>query len=96
MDARYWDIGTVMDYWNTSRHFLRGDENAVGSLARIAGSAAVSRSILWDDIQIGEAAVIEECIVTDGVRVVDDARFRRMILIREADGRTSATPFMAV
>jgi len=80
-DASYWDIGTVADYWASSVA-LAGPE-----------AAAASRSILWDDVRIGEGAVLDECIVTDGVSVPPGRRYRRMILLNAPSGAPVATPF---
>jgi len=88
--ARFWDIGTVADYWKTS-HQLGGDH---GDAPRTTSTARVSRSILWDRVEIGDAAELDECIVTDDVVVPPRARYRRMILMREPDGRTIATPLV--
>jgi NDP-sugar pyrophosphorylase family protein len=93
--AQYWDIGTVADYWKTSHDFLGGREHPVGSSTRIAASAIVTRSIIWDDVEVGDRAILDECIVTDGVTVPEGAAYRRMILARGADGEISATPFIA-
>jgi len=90
-DAHFWDVGTVADYWNTSFAFMdAGDRRtaSIGLRARIDPSAAVTRSIVWDDVTIAEDAVIDECIVTDRVQVPAGARYRRMILRR--DERTDA------
>jgi NDP-sugar pyrophosphorylase family protein len=92
-DARYWDIGTVTDYWSTSRGFLGGDENSIGAPSRIARSARVTRSILWDAVDIGDTAILDECIVTDRVHVPAGATYRRSILLRNEEGDTVATPF---
>jgi NDP-sugar pyrophosphorylase family protein len=92
--ARYWDIGTVADYWKTSHDVLSGADLSVGSSARIAPSAAVSRSIIWVDVAVGDLATLDECIVTDGVQVPAGAAFRRMILLRAADGTIAAAPLM--
>lgn len=94
-DARYWDIGTVNDYWKTSRSFQAGAANTTGQNVRINGSASVQRSILWDDIDVGDRAVIDECIVTDGVRIEPGTMYRRSILMRGDDGQLIATPFEA-
>ena len=93
--ARYWDIGTVADYWKTSRDLSRDCEQPAGSSARIAPSATVTGSIIWDDVEVGDRAILDECIVTDGVTVPAGAAYRRMILVRRADGQTSAAPFKA-
>ena len=65
-----------------------------GRNVRIDESASISRSLLWDDIEIGAGAVLEECIVTDGVKVPQDAVYRRSILVR-ANGGISMTSFDA-
>lgn len=92
-DARYWDIGTIADYWTTAREFQYGDANAVGTNVRLADSATVRRSLLWDDVTIGDGVVLDECILADGVRLENGARFHRSILIAKTDGDVEATPF---
>jgi len=94
-DAAYWDVGTVADYWSTSWSFAGREQGAApiaGTRVDIAQTARVSRSILWDDIEVSRDAVVEECIVTDGVRVPAGARYRRAILLREADGALRTAP----
>jgi NDP-sugar pyrophosphorylase family protein len=94
-DARYWDIGTVTDYWKTSHDFSRDHEPPLGPSTRIAASAIVTRSIIWDDVEVGNRAILDECIVTDCVTVPEGAAYRRMILMRGADRQISAAPFIA-
>jgi mannose-1-phosphate guanylyltransferase len=84
-DAEFWDVGTLEDYWRTSTALAQRSGMAdlgVGSGSRIEGSARIARSILWDDVQVGAKAVIEDCILTDGVRVAAGAVHRGEILIR--------------
>ena len=80
-DVPYWDVGTVEDYGATSWAFEE------------KGSGVVSRSILWDHVEIGDGAEVEECIVTDGVRVPPGATYRRAILLRDARGGIQQVPF---
>jgi mannose-1-phosphate guanylyltransferase len=92
-DAAFWDIGTAGDYWKTNAAFL-GDappERAYGRNTNVDPSARISQSILWDDVEIQDRAVVEECIVTDGVKVRAGSTYRRSILLREGDG-VVATP----
>lgn len=77
-EAAFWDVGTIADYWNTSAAL--GGPAPPGRNARIDPTARVETSILWDDVEIGEHAVLEECIVTDGAVVPDGARYRRAVL----------------
>ena len=91
-DASFLDIGTVADYLKTSNDLAGPGVPAHGRRAHIADSATVTRSILWDDVTVGERAVVDQCIVTDGVRVPDGATYRHEILRRSIDGRIDASP----
>jgi mannose-1-phosphate guanylyltransferase len=77
--AAFWDVGTIADYWRTSAA-LGGSSRTRGRNTRVAPTAHIESSILWDDVEVGERAVLEECIVTDGVVVPDGARYRRAVL----------------
>jgi NDP-sugar pyrophosphorylase family protein len=83
-DARFWDVGTVRDYWAASFSLLAGRaaESAYGNRVVIDPSARVSGSILWDDVEVGADCQIEECILTDGVRVPAGSVYRRAVLLR--------------
>jgi NDP-sugar pyrophosphorylase family protein len=92
-DAAFWDIGTPADYWTTNAMFLGSDppEQAYGRHTHVDAAARVSRSILWDDVEIQAGAVVEDCIVTDGVTVAAGSTYRRSILVRVGDN-VAVTP----
>ena len=94
-DARFWDVGTVADYWATSHAFAQAEgapDVTCGRRVRIDPTARVTRSIVWDDVDIERDAVVDECIVTDGVRVPAATRCRRMILLSTPDGTVLTAP----
>jgi mannose-1-phosphate guanylyltransferase len=88
-DASFLDIGTPADYLATSLAFAgAGREERLslpsplaGAHAAIAPSARVVRTILWDDVEIGDEASLTDCIVTDGVRVPPGVRWRRVAVV---------------
>ena len=86
IDAEFWDVGTVDDYWRTSRAFAekerRGDVS-IGRAGTIHPTARIARSILWDDVEVGANAVIEDCIITDRVHVAAGAIHRDAILVAD-------------
>jgi mannose-1-phosphate guanylyltransferase len=84
-DASFFDVGTAADYWRTSLAFggPAGTVDAAGRHAQIAPTARVTRSILWDDVSVGAGAIVEECIVTDGVAIPEGAEYRRAILVAD-------------
>lgn len=93
-DAGFWDIGTVPDYWRTSLALSAGlDSGPDRPHGNIHPSATLIRSIVWDDVEVGEGSMVEECILTDGVRVAPGRVCRRSILLRTKDGATMAVPF---
>jgi len=86
---QFLDIGTVADYVRTSETIaaLEGTTAwTVGRNARIASSARVTRSIVWDEVTIGENAVVENCVVTDGVTIPPGARYSKSAIVAGADG----------
>lgn len=97
MDARFRDVGTVSDYWTTSQALGpagQSGESLCGSRVHLDPSARVTRSILWDDVSVGAGATIDECIVTDGVRVPPGSTYRRAVLVAQAGpGEVLVSPF---
>jgi len=87
-DAAFQDIGTISDYWTTSFDCLgdRPPEQAYGQRVRIDAGARIARSILWDDVEVGADSVIEDCIVTDRVRIPAGSVHRRSVLRRGDQG----------
>jgi NDP-sugar pyrophosphorylase family protein len=88
--ASFLDIGTPRDCLETSLA-LAGAEGAqfTGARVHIDESAVLVRSIVWDDVTVGARAHLHECIVADGVRIPDDARYERCAIVAAGD-RTPA------
>lgn len=94
-ETAFWDVGTVADYWSTSWAFA--DREGAGGISSgrgviLAPGVRVSRSILWDDVAVGPDAMVEDCVVTDGVRIPAGARYRRQILLRGQDDSVRVEP----
>ena len=85
--AEFMDIGTPADYLATSLLLSRreGGDATRGARARVHPSARVEESILWDDVEVGEGAMLRQCVVTDGVQVPDDTSWIGVTL-RRASG----------
>jgi NDP-sugar pyrophosphorylase family protein len=87
-DAAFQDIGTTSDYWATTFACIgsRSPDEVYGQRVHVGSGARVTRSILWDDIEVGADAVIEDCIVTDGVQIPARSVHRRSVLRRGDQG----------
>lgn len=84
--ATFQDIGTPADLLQTSLDLAaadgRADRPRWGRNARVAGTARVTRSVLWDDVTVGAGAVLTECVVADGVHIPDGEVFTRCAIAR--------------
>lgn len=81
--ATFFDIGTPADYLDTclamaGREHL-GD-TLLGARSVVRGGARVSRSVLWDDVTVEDGAVLDECVVVDGVSVPGRTRLARRVV----------------
>jgi NDP-sugar pyrophosphorylase family protein len=89
-DAAFQDIGTPADLLQTSLDLAaadgRIDRPRWGPNARVAATARVTRSVLWDDVTIGAGAAVTECVVADGVRIPEGAVFTRCAIVRGGGG----------
>jgi mannose-1-phosphate guanylyltransferase len=94
-DAAFWDVGTVEDYWRTSEAYMTKSgpwSSSAGRGGHVDASARVTRSILWDDVVVEADAVVDECIVTDNVRVAAGTSYRRAVLVQDEADQVHASP----
>jgi NDP-sugar pyrophosphorylase family protein len=86
-DAAFKDIGTPADLLQTSLDLAAADGRPDcpnrGRGVRVAPTAAVSRSVLWDDVTIGDGAQLYECVVADGVTIPDGASYRHSAIAND-------------
>jgi NDP-sugar pyrophosphorylase family protein len=90
-DASFSDIGTAADYLATCLELARIEglgDTLLGARSVVGAGARVSRSVLWDDVTVGDGAVLDECVVADGVTVPGRTRLMRRVVTR----RTGRTP----
>jgi mannose-1-phosphate guanylyltransferase len=84
------DIGTPADLLRTSLELAavdgRRDRPRWGRNVRVATSARVTRSVLWDRVTVNDRAVVTECVVADDVVIPAGAEYHRAAIVRGADG----------
>ena len=86
-DASFLDIGTPLDCLETSLALAETEgPRLIGARCRIHESAALHRTVVWDDVTVGPGSVLRDCIVGDGARVPPGTRFERCAIV-PADGR---------
>ena len=81
-NAEFFDIGTPADYLSTALAIAERDRarGMDGERSQIAPDARIERSVLWDDVVIGEGALLKECVVADRVVVPADTSWHGVTL----------------
>ena len=80
-EAAFFDIGTPADYLSTALAIGKRDRAGMGGARnQIAADARIERSVLWDDVVIGEGALLKECVVADRVVVPSDTSWHGVTL----------------
>jgi mannose-1-phosphate guanylyltransferase len=85
----FWDVGTPADYLNACLAIGAAERVTapqVGRNARIAPDAHITASVLWDDVTIESGAVVDRCVIADGVTIPAGSRFHDSSVIQQ-DGR---------
>jgi NDP-sugar pyrophosphorylase family protein len=82
------DIGTPADLLQTSLDLAaadgRPDRPRWGREVRVAPGATVTRSALWDHVSVETGAVLDECVVADGVTIPGGSEYRRCAIAQHA------------
>jgi NDP-sugar pyrophosphorylase family protein len=81
-NAEFLDIGTPADYLSTALAIAGRDRarGVGGARSQIASDARIERSVLWDDVVIGQGALLKECVVADRAVVPSDTSWHGVTL----------------
>ncbi len=96
--TRFFDIGTPRDYLDTSLAVARAEGLSappLGRGSRVASSARLVRTMVWDDVQVEAGCELVDCIVGDGVRLPPGLRVQQRILLAEGRGAPPGAPTIA-
>ena len=91
VDDEFLDVGTPADYLAASLTVARREgcrSLPAGAGSTIDPTASLERTAVWDNAAIGADCRLEECVVTDGVRLPPGTALRRRICVRAMDTRT--------
>ncbi len=81
-DATFQDVGTPADCWRTAVELAAAEgDRLVAAGARVSQTAHLARTVVWDDVTIGDRASLVECIVADGARIPAGARYQRCAIV---------------
>jgi len=92
--AEFFDIGTPRDYLVTALTLAAREGRPLdqGHGCAVAADAALTDTILWNDVRIGAGAALTRCVAADGVTVPPGARYANSSLVMR-DNRLVVEPF---
>ena len=93
-EGEWHELSTLDRYLATSLEFLarRGDSWIAGSGCQIDRGGRVERSVLWNRVEVGEGAVLRECLVADDVRIPDRCGLSPSGYHSVSNGKTESAP----
>lgn len=83
--ADFWDVGTPADYLDASRSIGEREGRPfphVGAGSLVDPTASLVETVLWDRVEVGAGAVLNRCIVADGVTIPAGVRFQNCVIIQ--------------
>ena len=82
--GKWRELSTLGRYLDISLEMLRetGQSYFSGANSVIASTANVTNTIIWDNVQVGDGAAVNCCVVADGVTIPGDERIENSIVVR--------------
>ena len=81
--GRFHDVGTPADYLAASLEMARHEGDGtlpLGNRSHVHPTAVVTRTVVWDDVEIEEHCRLTDCIVADGVQLPARTTASRMVI----------------
>lgn len=81
-DADWFELSTIPRYLDISLAMMNGGNVHFGRNCRLEGSAKLRDCVLWDDVTIGDGAMLYRAIIGDGVTINDGEAFDNVAIVR--------------
>ncbi|MBK8467186.1 MAG: NDP-sugar synthase [Chloracidobacterium sp.] len=81
-DAHWFELSTIPRYLDISLAMMNGSDVHVGRHCQLSGSANIKNSVIWDDVTVGDGAVLYRTIIADGVTISAGEHFENAAIVR--------------
>lgn len=81
-DANWFELSTIPRYLDITLAMLDGKDNCIGNGCKIASSATVRDSIMWDNVRVGEDVSLYRTIVADNVEIPAGEHFENAAIVQ--------------
>lgn len=95
--GNWYELSTIPRYLDISLAMMDRGSICMGTGCTVSKSAAISNSVLWDDVEIGPDVRLDRTIIADGVKIEGGAVFENAAIVRaEMLSHTSEIPAKAL
>jgi NDP-sugar pyrophosphorylase family protein len=88
-DANWFELSTSPRYLDISLAMMNGGDVHFGRNCTLQGGASLKDSVIWDNVSIGDGAVLYRTIVADGVTIEPRSHFENVAIVRADSVRNS-------
>lgn len=81
-DANWFELSTIPRYLDISLSMMKGSDVHFGHNCTMSGAANVKDSVIWDDVVIGDGALLYRTIIADGVSIEAGEHFENAAIVR--------------
>jgi NDP-sugar pyrophosphorylase family protein len=81
-EANWFELSTIPRYLDISLAMMGSGDVYFGHNCTLAGAASLKDSVLWDDVTIGDGAVLYRTIIADGVTIGPGEHFENAAIVR--------------
>jgi NDP-sugar pyrophosphorylase family protein len=81
-DGTWYEISTIERYLEVSLAMIWPSTCFTGEGCKIADTADVESTVLWDNVTIGEGSRIRRAVIADGVNVPPRSEYRDVAIVR--------------
>ena len=92
-EDEFFDVGSPADYLAASAAVARREGHGTppaGAGSAIHPTASLTRTVVWDGVEVGARCRLDECIVADGVRLPAGTTLSRRICVRAGSAGAGA------
>ena len=80
--ANWFELSTIPRYLDISLAMMNGGDVHFGRNCVLQGAASLKDSVIWDNVTIGDGAVLYRTIVADGVTIEPRSHFKNAAIVR--------------
>jgi NDP-sugar pyrophosphorylase family protein len=81
-DANWFELSTIQRYLDISLAMMGAGDVHFGKNCTLGGAASLKDTVMWDDVTIGDGAVLYRTVVADGVDIEPGEHFENAAIVR--------------